>query len=119
LEENCEKEESVMLELYGWEVGMSTLAVLVLGLGAAVIGIVSFLIGEVKAWWEPVLVAVGAFIGGYVASEAFGTASTWGMEFEGLFLWPALIGAVVVGGVIDAITRFATGGTYISHPEPI
>lgn len=108
-----------MLELYGWEVGMSALAVLVLALGAAVIGIISYLIGEVKAWWEPVLVAVGAFIGGYLASEAFGTASTWGTEFEGLFLWPALIGAVVVGGVIDAITRYATGGAYVSHPQPI
>lgn len=108
-----------MLELYGWDVGMSALAVLVLALGAAVIGIISYLIGEVRAWWEPFLVAVGAFIGGYLGSEALGTASTWGTEFEGLYIWPALLGAIVIGAAVDVITRSVTGGTYVSHPKPI
>jgi hypothetical protein len=108
-----------MLELYGWDVGMSALAVFVLALGAAAIGIVSLVIGEVKAWWEPVLVAIAAFIGGYIGSEALGTVSTRGTEFEGLYVWPALIGAVVLGGAMDVITRYLSGGSYVSHPQPI
>ena len=108
-----------MLNLFGWDVGLDTLGVLVLGLGAAVIAIVSYFIGEVKAWWEPVLVAVAAFIGGYLGSEAFGGMSTWGPQFEGLYIWPALIGGVVLGALTDVVIRFATGGSYVHEAQPI
>ena len=105
--------------LFGWEAGMSELAALLLLLGAALIGIVSYLIGDVKAWWQPVLVAIAAFIGGYIGSESLGTASTWGYAFEELNVWPAVIGAVLLGAVTDAIIRFFTGGAYVHHAQPV
>lgn len=108
-----------MLDLLGWDVGMSTLAAFLLVLGAVLIGVVSYLIGEVKTGWEPVLVAIAALVGGYIGSEALGTASTWGYEFEGLYVWPALIGAVVLGAAADLVTRYLTGGTYVQHAQPI
>ena len=108
-----------MLDLFGWEAGMSTLAGVLLVFGAVLIGIVSYLIGEVRAWWQPVLVAIAALIGGYIGSESLGTASTWGYAFEDLNVWPAVIGALLFGVVTDAIVRFYTGGAYVHHPQPI
>jgi hypothetical protein len=37
---------------------------------------------------------------------------------EGLYLVPALIGAVILGVVVDAFLRYGTGGTYLA-PRPI
>jgi hypothetical protein len=109
----------IMLDLMGWDVGMSTLAAVILVLGAVAIGIVSAVIGDVRTGWEGPIVAVAALVGGYVGSEALGSLSTWGWEFEGLFVWPALIGGVVVGFVADLLTRSLTGGAYVHHPRPI
>ncbi|HEX2765071.1 MAG TPA: hypothetical protein VHR55_00320 [Candidatus Limnocylindria bacterium] len=108
-----------MLNLLGWDVGMSTLAALLLVLGAVLIGLVSFLIGEVRTGWEAPIVALAALVGGYIGSEALGTLSTWGYEFEGLYVWPAIIGAIVLGGAADLVTRYLTGGSYVRHPQPI
>ena len=108
-----------MLDLFGWDVGMSTLAAILLIAGAAVIGIASYFIGEVRAWYEGVITGLAALVGGYLASEAFGGASTWGWEVQGLYVVPALIGAVVVGGIVDVIVRYLTGGSYTYEPRPI
>jgi uncharacterized membrane protein YeaQ/YmgE (transglycosylase-associated protein family) len=108
-----------MLDLFGWDVGMSTFAAIMLVVGALAIGVVAHYIGEVTIGYEWAIVAVAALVGGYVGSEAFGTLSTWGVEFEGLFILPALIGGVVLGAAVDAITRFATSGSYVHEPRPI
>ena len=108
-----------MLDLYGWDVGMSTLAAFALFGIAAVIGIASYFIGEVRAWYEGVLTGLAALIGGYIGSESLASASTWGWEFEGLFIVPAVIGALIVGGIVDVIVRNLTGGTYRPEPRPI
>jgi uncharacterized membrane protein YeaQ/YmgE (transglycosylase-associated protein family) len=105
-----------MLELNGWDVGMSFSAALLLVIGGVLIGVALQLIGEVRVGWEFVLAAIAAVIGGYVGSEAFGT---WGPAFEGLYLAPALIGAVVLGVVVDAATRYVTRGSYVHGPRPI
>ena len=84
-----------MLELVGWDVGMSTVAALLLILGALLIGIVSQYIGDVTVGYEWAVTGAGALIGGYLGSEAFGTASTWGPEFQGLYVLPAIIGALI------------------------
>ena len=108
-----------MLDLFGWDVGMSTVAALLLVLGALLIGVVSQYIGDVTVGYEWAVTGAAALIGGYLASEAFGTASTWGPVFDGLYLLPALIGALIVGFVVDAILRYSTEGTYVHHAHPI
>jgi hypothetical protein len=36
-----------------------------------------------------------------------------------MFLLPALIGAVVLGFVVDLVVRYATGGSLVHHPRPV
>ena len=108
-----------MLELFGWNVGMSTLAAILLVAGALTIGIAAHYIGDVTVSWEWAATGVAALIGGYMGSETFGRLSTWGPELEGLYLLPAVIGGVVLGGVVDMLLRYATEGSYTHHPRPI
>jgi uncharacterized membrane protein YeaQ/YmgE (transglycosylase-associated protein family) len=108
-----------MLELIGWDVGMSGFAALLLVIGALLLGAVPQFIGEARIGYEWVFTAVAVLVGGWLGSEAFGALSTWGAEFEGLFILPALIGGVVLGGIVDIVTRYVTGGSYTHEPRPI
>lgn len=94
-----------MLDLFGWDVGMSVYAAILLAAGAILIGVVAHFIGDVTTGWEGPIAALAALIGGYIGSEALGTFSTWGYAFEGLYVLPALIGGVVLGFVVDAMIR--------------
>ena len=87
----------------GWVAG------LILVLGALVIGIAFQFIGE-PAWdFELVVGAVAAFVGGFVASEYLGTVSTQGPEYDGLYMVPALVGGIVVAGVLVGLMRLLRG----------
>lgn len=108
-----------MLDLFGWDVGMSGLAVLILVVGALLIGGVSQFIGEPRIGYEWLFSAAAVLVGGWLGSEAFGTASTWGPVFEGLYIVPALIGGVILGVVVDVIVRYVSGGSYTHEPRPI
>lgn len=108
-----------MLDLLGWDVGMSLLAAGLLVAGAVVIGGIAQITGAVTNGYQWLVVGLAALVGGYVGSEALAGLSTWGLEFEGLFVLPAIIGAVVVGGVVDAIVRYSTSGSYLPEPRPI
>lgn len=108
-----------MLELIGWNVGMTAWAVIVLIAGAVVIGLVLQYIGDVTNGYEWSIAGLGAIVGGWLGSEALGTLSAWGPEWEGMFVLPALIGAVIVGFVVDLVVRYATGGSLVHHPRPI
>jgi uncharacterized membrane protein YeaQ/YmgE (transglycosylase-associated protein family) len=108
-----------MLDLFGWDVGMSAYAAILLVAGAIIFGVLAHFIGEVTTGWEGPVAAVAALIGGYIGSEALGTFSTWGYAFEGLYVLPALIGGVVLGFVVDAIVRYSTEGTYVRHARAI
>ncbi len=108
-----------MLELIGWNVGMTAWAVIVLIVVALVIGFVLQSIGDVTKGYEWSIAGLGALVGGWLGSEALGTLSAWGPEWEGMFLLPALIGAVIVGFVVDLVVRYATGGSLVHHPRPI
>jgi uncharacterized membrane protein YeaQ/YmgE (transglycosylase-associated protein family) len=108
-----------MLELIGWDVGMSTLAAVLLVVGALVIGVVAHFIGEVTVPYEWAITGIFALVGGYLGSEAFGGLSTWGPAIEGLYIVPAIIGAIVLGSIVDALVRFWTQGTYTHEPRPI
>lgn len=108
-----------MLDLLGWNVGMSAIAALLLVVGALVFGAFAHVIGDVAVSWEWAGAGAGALVGGYLGSEAFGSASTWGVAFEGLYVLPAIIGAIVLGGVVDAILRYSTEGSYTHRARPI
>jgi uncharacterized membrane protein YeaQ/YmgE (transglycosylase-associated protein family) len=108
-----------MLDLFGWDVGMSAIAAMLLVLAALLIGVVSQYIGDVTVGFEWAATGVAALIGGYLGSEAFGTASTWGPVYDGLYLLPAIIGALVVGFVVDAVLRYSTEGSYVHQARPI
>jgi uncharacterized membrane protein YeaQ/YmgE (transglycosylase-associated protein family) len=108
-----------MLDLLGWDVGMSLLAAIFTVAGALAIGVIAQLIGEVTFSLQWVVTGLGALIGGYIGSESLGTWSTWGASFDGLYIVPALIGAVVVGGIVDVVVRSLTAGHYTSAPRPI
>ncbi len=107
-----------MLDLFGWDVGMSTYAAILLVLGAIALGVIAHFIGEVRSGFVGPLVAVAALIGGYLGSEAFGSLSTWGYEFEGLHVLPAISGGVILGLVVDLIVRYTTEGSYRGHAKP-
>ena len=108
-----------MLELIGWNVGMTGWAVAALIAAAVVVGAILQYIGEVTFGYEWSIAALGAIAGGWLASEAFGTLSTWGPAWEGMYLLPALIGVVVLGFVTDFVTRTVTGGSLVHNPRPI
>lgn len=81
---------------------------LILILGAVVLGLIGQYLGQAHYPYEWVLYGIGALIGGYVASELLGSAGEWGPEYGGLFLAPALIGGVIVGGLVEIVLRWAT-----------
>jgi uncharacterized membrane protein YeaQ/YmgE (transglycosylase-associated protein family) len=98
---------------------MSLLAAILLVVGALAIGVIAHMIGEVTVGFEWATTGLGALVGGYIGSEAFGTLSTWGVAFEGLYVLPALIGAIVVGAIVDATVRYLTEGRYTGALRPI
>lgn len=108
-----------MLNLFGWDVGMSGLAVILLVAGALVIGAIPLFIGEARTGYEWLATAAAVLVGGWLGSEAFGGISTFGPVFDGLYLVPALVGGVVLGAVVDVAVRYVTGGTYTHAPRPI
>lgn len=108
-----------MLELFGWDVGMGGFAAALLVVGALLIGILTQFIGDVTVGWEWAATAVAALIGGYLGSEALGTLSAWGIVYDSLYILPALISGVLFGGVMDAILRYSTEGSYVHHARPV
>ena len=108
-----------MIDLFGWNIGMGGVGLLLLVGGALVLGLIVQLIGETRTGFEWLVAAVFAVAGGWLGSEAFGTASTVGPAIDGLYVLPALIGGVVVGGIVDVVVRTMTGGSYVHHPRPI
>ncbi len=94
---------------------MGVWGVIILLVGALLVGIALQAILRAENDYAWLYTAIGAFLGGFVASEFLGPVSTWGWEVNGLFVFPALIGAVVVGGIVELVTR-ATSGT--QRPAP-
>jgi uncharacterized membrane protein YeaQ/YmgE (transglycosylase-associated protein family) len=107
-----------MIDFAGIQVGMTPLGLLGLVAGAIVLGLIGQVIGDTETPFEWIPDAVAAFIGGYIASEMLGGLSTTGPEVEGVFVVPAVIGAVVFAVVVDLLVRMTTGGslTHRGHP---
>ena len=85
--------------------------------GALIFGIVAQTIGETRTGFEWVVDAIGAGVGAVVASEFIVALQATGPVWDGLALVPALIGGLVLGIIVELITRSATGGTYAGHPS--
>jgi hypothetical protein len=112
-------EVPAMLELFGWNIGMSGLALFLLVAGAILIGAIPLFIGEARTGYEWLATAAAVLVGGWLGSEAFGGVSTFGPVFEGLYVVTALVGGVVLGAVADVAVRFVSGGSYTHAPRPI
>jgi uncharacterized membrane protein YeaQ/YmgE (transglycosylase-associated protein family) len=107
-----------MIEILGFEIGVTWLGLAALAIGAVVLGIVGQWFGTVGTRFEWVPDAIAAFLGAFIASESLGSLSTWGPEWEGVFLGPALVGAVVLAVLVDAVVRWGTGGSFTGHAHP-
>lgn len=108
-----------MLALFGWNVGMSGFAVIVLIAGAVVLGAVPLFIGSARTGYEWLFSSVGVLVGGWLGSEAFGGLSTFGPAYDGLYLLPALVGGVILGGLVDIAVRYVNAGSYAAASRPI
>src|SRR5687767_8224157 len=80
----------------------------VLAAGSIAIGLLYYWIGDPQFSLEWVATAIGAFVGGFIASEFIVGFQTFQPVYDGLALIPAFIGGVVVGGVVAGVTRFLT-----------
>ena len=89
--------------------------ILLLAVGGVVLGIIGQLIGEARFGYEWLVTAIGAFIGGFVASEFIVGWQAFEPVWDGLALVPALIGGLIVGVIVELATRYLTGGTYTAH----
>ncbi|HET9344417.1 MAG TPA: hypothetical protein VFO05_01845 [Candidatus Limnocylindrales bacterium] len=96
-------ELSIALGIGGW---------IVLVGASLLFGVAAQLIGETRTGFEWVVDGVAFAIGALVASEFILAWQATGPVFDGLALVPALIGGLLVGIVVEVLTRFVTGGTY-------
>jgi uncharacterized membrane protein YeaQ/YmgE (transglycosylase-associated protein family) len=76
--------------------------------GAGLIGIIERALHNGRSTNELIATSIAAALGGFVASEWLGALSTWGPQANGLYLFPALIGAIVVSAVVELLFRYQT-----------
>jgi len=79
-------------------------AVILLG-AAMVFGFVAQIYGATDTTYEWLITGVAAIIGAIIASGFVGAFTTYGPQYDGLALVPPLIGAVLVAGLADFVTR--------------
>jgi uncharacterized membrane protein YeaQ/YmgE (transglycosylase-associated protein family) len=84
--------------------------------GALVFGVVAQLVGETRTGFEWLVDAIGAGIGALVASEFIVAWQAFEPVWDGLAIVPALIGGLVLGMIVEVVTRYTTGGTYAGRP---
>jgi uncharacterized membrane protein YeaQ/YmgE (transglycosylase-associated protein family) len=85
-------------------------------LGALVFGVVAQFIGETRTGFEWLVDSIAAGVGAIIASEFIVGLQAYGPVWDGLALVPALVGGLVLGGIVELSTRYLTGGTYAHRP---
>ncbi len=85
-------------------VGFASL--IALGVAAAV---VSRLLGRTHYEHETLFAGAGAVIGAYFGSGLAAALSDTGPNLDGLVVLPALVGAVIFGGIVDFMGRTSPG----------
>ena len=96
-------ELSITLGLIGW-------AILIVG--ALVFGIAAQFVGRARTGFEWLIDAVAAFAGALIASEFIVAWRGFEPVYEGLAIIPAIAGGLVLGVIVEVVTRFSTGGRY-------
>lgn len=92
---------------------MTVLGWIIVVVASLIVGVVAqFLLKAESMPYRWALTAIATFIGAAVASELLFNGTT--PELEGMALWPAIVGGLVVGIVVDLvvvyISRQSTGG---------
>ena len=85
---------------------METWGYVVIIAGALIVGFLVQYIVRQRISYEGLLPAVGAVVGGVVASEYLGSLSDWGTDFYGVRIFPALFGALIVAAIVDIAARY-------------
>ena len=101
---------TITLGLGGW---------IALIVGAVAFGAVAQYVGETRLGYEWLIDAIGAGVGALVASEFVVAWQTVEPVWDGLAIIPAVIGGLVVGLIVEIVTRFVSGGTYVAHPTAV
>jgi uncharacterized membrane protein YeaQ/YmgE (transglycosylase-associated protein family) len=84
--------------------------------GALAFGVIAQFIGETRTGFEWLVDAIAVAIGAIVASEFVIAWQTIEPVWDGLAILPAVIGGLVVGLIVEVLTRTVTGGTYHHRP---
>jgi hypothetical protein len=92
---------------------------IVLFAGAVLFGIIAQFIGETRTGYEWFVDGVAAALGAVIASEFIISARTIEPVWDGLAIVPALIGGLVLGVVVELVTRYLTGGHYTTTTRPM
>ena len=100
-------ELAITLGLGGW---------LLLIVGAVVFGVVAQFLGEANTGYEWLVDGIAFAFGAIIASEFIVGLQAFAPVWDGLALVPALVGGLVLGGIVELVTRYATGGTYAHRP---
>ena len=83
---------------------MDLVGVIVLVVGAAVLGLIGqFLFSGARFSYEWLVTGIGALVGGFVASEVI-NPTNWA-DAGGLLLVPALVGGLVGGVIVWLVAR--------------
>jgi uncharacterized membrane protein YeaQ/YmgE (transglycosylase-associated protein family) len=79
-------------------------------------GLIAQFVGDAHTRLEWLADAIAFAVGAIVASEFIVAWQTFEPVWEGVALVPALIGGLVLGVIVEFVTRRATGGTYTGAP---
>jgi hypothetical protein len=84
---------------------MGLIAIIVLAVAAAGLGMLLQALGQAGWTYEWVFTAIPAALGGCAASVLLGAPTRWGPELDGMFLVPALVGMLTIGASVAGSVR--------------
>ena len=90
---------------------MGSLAGMLVIAAGIVLGVLVQRIGVTHSGYDGFITGIAVVGGAIVAGQWLGGATTWGPQFDGLYLLPALIGGLVLGAIADLAVRFAFQAT--------
>jgi uncharacterized membrane protein YeaQ/YmgE (transglycosylase-associated protein family) len=93
-------------------------ALILIAVAAVAFGVVAQYIGEAGTGFEWLVDAIAFGIGAVVASEFIVDLRAIEPVWDGLALAPAVVGGVILGVLVEVITRLITGGSYTAHHRP-